>query len=529
MPEELRARIAAAAAGNPLFISEMLAMTQQAGDRRRGAAVVEGAAGGAARPARPGRAAGAGVRLGRGRGLPPRRRPSVDTRGGAGDATAGGARAARADPLRPAPVRRRGRLPLPPPPDPRHRLRRPPEKRPGQSCTSASPPGSKSTARVSSSSTRSSATTSNRPPATWRELGQPDPAPRRACRRAARGRRPPRALARRRARRRRSARAGARADPADAARRRARTRPRRDALSAGQLHKPQRSPTQPPNGREQQTTMAGEALARVGAAYYRTFFAANPAIDELEATRAKGAAATRAGRGPRRPGASGMCSAYGVANWRCRFEDYAYAAEQALHHAGLAGHRSATISSASRPRLSTGRGRRTRRCGRSTPPPREPAPQTAAGSCLAAHDARPLRRGSPSRRRGRSNAGVSSQAMTGSTILLGDIAATAGDHENAAVHHRRFCELSSRRGVSSAILSTYAPRLGRSLCALGRYDEAEPLAQLGRKLDETGARPSLTDTLAAGTGARPREPRPTRRGGGRSPARPSRSRNPPTR
>ena len=32
VPAELRARIAAAAAGNPLFISEMLAMTQQAGD-----------------------------------------------------------------------------------------------------------------------------------------------------------------------------------------------------------------------------------------------------------------------------------------------------------------------------------------------------------------------------------------------------------------------------------------------------------------------------------------------------------------
>ena len=32
MPEELRARITAAAAGNPLFISEMLAMAQQAGD-----------------------------------------------------------------------------------------------------------------------------------------------------------------------------------------------------------------------------------------------------------------------------------------------------------------------------------------------------------------------------------------------------------------------------------------------------------------------------------------------------------------
>ena len=29
--------------------------------------------------------------------------------------------------------------------------------------------------------------------------------------------------------------------------------------------------------------------------------------------------------------------AYGVANWRLRFEDYAYASEQARHHAGLAG------------------------------------------------------------------------------------------------------------------------------------------------------------------------------------------------
>ena len=45
--------------------------------RGRGAGVVEGAAGGAARPARPGRTAGARVRLGRGRGLPPRRRPSA--------------------------------------------------------------------------------------------------------------------------------------------------------------------------------------------------------------------------------------------------------------------------------------------------------------------------------------------------------------------------------------------------------------------------------------------------------------------
>jgi tetratricopeptide (TPR) repeat protein len=35
---------------------------------------------------------------------------------------------------------------------------------------------------------------------------------------------------------------------------------------------------------------------------------------------------------------------------------------------------------------------------------------------------------------------------------------------------------------SRAHHSTYAPLLGRSLCALDHYDEAEPLAQLGREL-----------------------------------------------
>ena len=91
--------------------------------------------------------------------------------------------------------------------------------------------------------------------------------------------------------------------------------------------------------------------------------------------------------------------------------------------------------------------------------------------------------------------GASSWPTTGSTFLLGDIAVAAGEYENAAAHHRRFCEL-CRRG-SANILSTYAPRLGRSLCALGRDDEAEPLAELGRTLDETG-KTSRPDTLAAG-------------------------------
>jgi tetratricopeptide (TPR) repeat protein len=69
--------------------------------------------------------------------------------------------------------------------------------------------------------------------------------------------------------------------------------------------------------------------------------------------------------------------------------------------------------------------------------------------------------------------------------LLCRIATTVGDHESAAVQLRRFCDLAEARG-QRYFLSTYAPMLGRSLCLLGRYKEAEPLAQLGRELDESG-------------------------------------------
>ena len=56
---------------------------------------------------------------------------------------------------------------------------------------------------------------------------------------------------------------------------------------------------------------------------------------------------------------------------------------------------------------------------------------------------------------------------------------------------RRYCTFLEARERRSNV-STFAPRLGRSLCALGRYDEAEPLAQLGRELgDEQDAATQL--------------------------------------
>ena len=64
---------------------------------------------------------------------------------------------------------------------------------------------------------------------------------------------------------------------------------------------------------------------------------------------------------------------------------------------------------------------------------------------------------------------------------LATIATLAGDLESAARYGRVFCDFLEERGWWSA-LSSAAPTLGRSLCLLGRYDEAETLAERGREL-----------------------------------------------
>jgi tetratricopeptide (TPR) repeat protein len=65
---------------------------------------------------------------------------------------------------------------------------------------------------------------------------------------------------------------------------------------------------------------------------------------------------------------------------------------------------------------------------------------------------------------------------------VAELAQLAGDHEGATSYLRTYCEWCEEHG-QPATLATYAPMLGRSLCALGHYDEAEPLAQLGRELE----------------------------------------------
>jgi ATP/maltotriose-dependent transcriptional regulator MalT len=67
--------------------------------------------------------------------------------------------------------------------------------------------------------------------------------------------------------------------------------------------------------------------------------------------------------------------------------------------------------------------------------------------------------------------------------FLAQIATLEGDHEAAARHWSDRCEVLERQGDRGSF-STAAPLLGLSLCALGRHDEAEPHARLGRELGD---------------------------------------------
>src|SRR5262249_27960684 len=66
-------------------------------------------------------------------------------------------------------------------------------------------------------------------------------------------------------------------------------------------------------------------------------------------------------------------------------------------------------------------------------------------------------------------------------IRLAEIARMAGDHESAARHLETACAWMEER-EQLGILQTYVALLGRELCALGRFDEAEPLARRAREL-----------------------------------------------
>jgi class 3 adenylate cyclase len=225
----------------------------------------------------------------------------------------------------------------------------------------------------------------------------------------------------------------------------------------------------------------GELLARVGAAFYRLHLPAHPTVDELERLAREALPLLEQAEND-----AGLVHAWhalgAVANTRGRFEDWAHASEQALRHARLAGQRNSQLfrldaALAFGPRPADEALRALDALLPENPHPRLLLSRAWLLTMLARLDeaARIAR-----------EAGERWRELTGDDwvdVSLGYIAATAGRHEDAATHLRRFCDLLEARGLR-AYLSSYAPLLGRSLCALGRHEEAEPLARLGRELGD---------------------------------------------
>ena len=124
--EKLRERIARAAGGNPLFISEMLAMAAESDDVDVPPTLKALLACGSTSSTTPSGGCSSAARS-RARSSTWPRRAGSRSRGKCRSRSGSPGSASRAHPSGPGPARRRGRLSLSAPPDPRRGLRRPPE------------------------------------------------------------------------------------------------------------------------------------------------------------------------------------------------------------------------------------------------------------------------------------------------------------------------------------------------------------------------------------------------------------------
>ena len=166
------------------------------------------------------------------------------------------------------------------------------------------------------------------------------------------------------------------------------------------------------------------------------------------------------------------------ASYRCRFEESAHAAEQALHHSRLAGQ--ADMFNTGQARILGPRpaDEALRTIDRLLPENQHPNLLLERAMLLAMlgrfDEAWPLAHKTAERLRELTGG-------YGGEDVLAQIATLEGDHAAAARLLRTRCDRLQKRG-EQGFLSTEAPLLGRSLCALGRFDDAEPLARLGREL-----------------------------------------------
>jgi tetratricopeptide (TPR) repeat protein len=172
---------------------------------------------------------------------------------------------------------------------------------------------------------------------------------------------------------------------------------------------------------------------------------------------------------------------FGVANFRGRWDDWAHASRQALRHAQLAGQPAAhlfeldlALASGSRPADEA-----LRTLDALLPDNPQPGALLVRAWLLAMLGR--FEEASPIALQARDRA----REFTGEDWgdwLPAEIAALSGDHEAAVGYLLPLYDLLQEHD-QRFYLSSIAPMLGRELCALGRYDEAERCAQLAHELD----------------------------------------------
>jgi tetratricopeptide (TPR) repeat protein len=226
----------------------------------------------------------------------------------------------------------------------------------------------------------------------------------------------------------------------------------------------------------------GEIVALVVAAEAQVSLSDEAALDELERLCREAIPLLEEAEDHAALGRVWAAYGYGISNMTGRMEEWAHAAEQCLSHWRLAGVQEFGLA------------------GLPTALVYGPRPADEALQTLDAALAGPasasvsLRRAGLLAMLGRFEkawaialpAAERAREMNGDNsgdFALGEIAVLEGDHEAAVHWFGRACDALERQG-SSALLSSYLPKQGRSMCALGRYDEAERLADRGRELGD---------------------------------------------
>jgi class 3 adenylate cyclase/tetratricopeptide (TPR) repeat protein len=224
---------------------------------------------------------------------------------------------------------------------------------------------------------------------------------------------------------------------------------------------------------------AGDLLALTVAAFFHSIYAADPDIDELE--RVAHAALPLLEQEEDHAGLVHVWYAigYGVGNCRGHFENFVHASEQAIRHAKLAGQRRTFLFHLVLALLHGPRPADEALRQIDAVLPEHPYPDDLL---MRANLVAMLGRLAEAQALAReANERLVEYRGFGGEHWVADIAILAGDHEAAAAHLRRFCDLLEAKGRRNN-LSLYVARLGRELYALGRVAEAEELAQQGREL-----------------------------------------------